>query len=281
MMSIFTRLSSCLLLFAIFQTGYCVKDWDETVCMFTHCLPQLVACELNAECMGLLQCLALCDDTDAGCAFGCNVGGTAFANPLFRDFLNCAIENECEARYPDSGVCLAEDNQAMQTEDWDLMKGDWYTVYGQNCGQEGWDGAYDWAPCMHARIIEVRENEWFNNVTFCTGIDSTCDGGFIVQTPNVYWQAPGILRQDFPPTEAPLTPQIQDWKIIWAKEEWIFVVWCGFNPMVNYNGAFVMSRNPSDGTLPSHLESEIRSVVAEYGLDLDDMCLTDSTQCPL
>jgi len=275
------QISSLFLLSTlVIQQSSGVKDWDETVCMFTHCLPQLMACEINSECMKLLQCLALCDDTDAGCAFGCNVGGTAFNNPLFRDFLECAIEFECEAPYPDSGVCLAEDSQAIQTMDWDVIKGDWWTVYGQNCGQEGWEGSYDWVPCSHARIFEIRDDEWVNKVTFCNGQDSTCeDGGLVTVTPNVFWTAPGVLRNDYPSTEAPLTPQIQDWKILWAKEEWAFVVWCGYNPMVKYNGAFILSRNPSDGTLPAHLDSEIRSVVAEYGLDVDAMCLTDSTQC--
>ena len=58
----------------------------------------------------------------------------------------------------------------------------------------------------------------------------------------VFWLAPGILRNDYPSSEAPLTPQVQDWKIIWTKEDWMFVVWCGYNPMVKYNGAFLLSR---------------------------------------
>jgi len=256
------------------------SDWDETVCMFTHCLPQLMACELNLECLTLIQCLGLCEDTDAGCAFACNAGGTAFANPFFKDFIDCAVENGCEARYPDSGVCLAEDDQAMATADWDLVSGDWWVVYGKNCGQEGWEGAYDWNPCMHARIFELEKGSWVNNVTFCVGQDSVCeDGNIFVQTPNVYWQGPGVLRHDFLPSDAPLTPQIQDWKIIWAKEDWMFVIWCGSNPLLNNNGAFLVSRSQSDGKIPDDLESEIRLVVQDFGLDIDDMCITDSTQC--
>jgi len=250
------------------------KDWDETVCMFTHCLPELMACEINLECLTLIQCLGLCADTDAGCAFSCNAGGTAFSNTMFRDFMDCAVENGCESNYPDSGVCLAENSQAIQTQDWDMVKGDWWVVYGQNCGQEGWEGAFDAYPCTHGRIIEVEEDKWINNNTFCTGEDSSsCADTYFVQTPNVFWVEPGVLRNEFLPSDAPLTPQIQDWKIIWAKEDFMFVIWCGSNPLLIYNGAFLLSRTQSDGTLPSHLEPEIRAVVADFGLDLDAMCI--------
>ena len=28
------------------------------------------------------------------------------------------------------------------------VAGDWWVVKGQNCGQDGWPGAYDWYPCQ-------------------------------------------------------------------------------------------------------------------------------------
>ena len=37
-----------------------------------------------------------------------------------------------------------------------------------------WGGAHDWVPCSHARFIQVEEEEWINNTTFCVGSDSVC-----------------------------------------------------------------------------------------------------------
>ena len=58
------------------------------------------------------------------------------------------------------------------------MTGDWWTVYGQSCGQVDshgdWGGAHDWVPCSHARFLQVEDEEWINNTTFCVGSDSVC-----------------------------------------------------------------------------------------------------------
>ena len=78
-----------------------------------------------------------------------------------------------------------------------------------------------------------------------------------------------------------MVPQIEDWKWMWISEDnnWAVVVWCGYNPVLDYNGGFVLSRNRSDGTIPASLEPTIREELAKYGMDLDLMCLTDSTGC--
>ena len=78
-----------------------------------------------------------------------------------------------------------------------------------------------------------------------------------------------------------LPGQIEDRKFIWLEEDWAVVVWCGENPVQQFNGAFVMSRSRSDGTIPAHLEHEVRNQLEMLGINLDTMCLTDSTQCAL
>ena len=81
-----------------------------------------------------------------------------------------------------------------------------------------------------------------------------------VTAPNVYWSSPGVLRHDYPQSEAPVIPQIEDWKWMWISEDnqWSVVVWCGSNPMLDYNGAFMLSRSRSDGSIPADLEPTIR-----------------------
>ena len=92
------------------------------------------------------------------------------------------------------------------------VAGDWWTVYGQSCGQEDshglWSGAYDWYPCSHARFFNLDDKEWVNNTTYCAGSDSVCVGDVLVTVPQVYWSSPGVLRHDYPQGEAPITPQV-------------------------------------------------------------------------
>ena len=80
--------------------------------------------------------------------------------------------------------------------------------------------------------------------------------------PQVYWSVPGVLRHDYPQSEAPVIPQIEDWKWMWISEDnnWAIVIWCGSNPMLDYNGAFVLSRHRSDGTLEPDMEPTIRYI---------------------
>merc|ERR1711973_10532 len=81
------------------------------------------------------------------------------------------------------------------------MGGDWWTVYGQSCGQTDqwgeWAGAYDWYPCSHARFLQLDDGNWINNTTYCAGSGSICEETFVT-IPKVYWSSPGVLRHDYP-----------------------------------------------------------------------------------
>ena len=81
-------------------------------------------------------------------------------------------------------------------------------VKGQNCGQEGWPGGYDWYPCQHERYLEVEEEVWINNTTYCAGSDSVCSTPILVTTPNAELKAPGVVRLDYPKGDAPIVPQV-------------------------------------------------------------------------
>ena len=111
------------------------------------------------------------------------------------------------------------------------------------------------------RFLQLEDDSWINNTTYCPG---TAEGGecgeVLVTAPKVYWSSPGVLRHDYPQSEAPIVPQIEDWKWMWVSEDnlWAVVIWCGSNPMLEYNGAFVLHRQRSDGTLPTELEPVIR-----------------------
>merc|ERR1719167_1565946 len=95
------------------------------------------------------------------------------------------------------------------------------------------------------------------------------NGSTTLPTVRVYWSSPGVLRHDYPQSEAPIIPQIEDWTWVWISGDWAVVVWCGSNPMLEYNGGFVLSRQRSDGTLPLELEGEIRKILETFGMKLE------------
>ena len=63
------------------------------------------------------------------------MGSQAGKNPHFVALLSCMVKNDCIERYDESGACLAEDHQALPLTDYSLVSGDWWTVWGQSCGQ--------------------------------------------------------------------------------------------------------------------------------------------------
>ncbi len=160
------------------------------------------------------------------------------------------------------------------------ISGEWWVVKGQNCGQEGWPGGYDGYPCQHIRYIPDGNGGWVNNCTFCEGSNSVCSSEYFVTVPAVYLPAPGVLRHDYPEGEAPLLPQIEDWKVVsYPDPDWAFLIWCGSNPALEYNGAFIISRYRNLDPIPADVEAEFMNVASRFGMDYDMMCVSDNTNC--
>ncbi len=187
----------------------------------------------------------------------------------------------CLPDYPPDGTCLAENSQALQDlTDIEQVGGPWWVLKGQSCGQEGWTGGYDGYPCQHDILLQNSNGGWINNQTFCPGSDNECEGDFIVTIPNAYLVAPGVIRMDYPEGQGPLLPQIEDWKFIsYPDPNWAFVIWCGSNPALEYNGALVLSRNRNLDPIPADVEAEFRDVASRLGIDYDLMCTSDNTNC--
>ena len=60
----------------------------------------------------------------------------------------------------------------------------------------------------------------------------------------------------------------------------MFVMWCGTNPALDYNGAFVLSRTKTQAGMTKQTETLFRAVASRHGLDYDEMCVSDNTACP-
>ena len=250
-------------------------------CIATHCFLQLGQCVLDSQCYKVLTCLQECADApdQAGCAFGC---GMLDGNEHFRNLLKCMVENDCMVKYDDDGLCLATNDQALQSiTDIEQVKGDWWVLKGRNCGQDDvWPGGYDWYPCQHARFAKVDEGYWINNTTYCNGKDSTCTSDTIVTIPRLELIAPGVVRHDYPEGEAPIVPQVEDWKFVAIPDpDWALVIWCGSNPVLKYNGAFVISRHRSLNELTEDIELQLMEATEKFGIDYGAMCVSDNTKC--
>lgn len=136
-------------------------------------------------------------------------------------------------------------------------------------------------PCQHGRFVKVDEEYWINNTTYCNGKDSTPTSELIVTIPRLSLIAPGVVRHDYPESEAPIVPQIEDWKFVAMPDpDWALVIWCGSNPVLKYNGAFVISRHQSLGKLTPEAEAGLREATSNFGLDFDEMCVSNNESCP-
>ena len=121
-----------LLLLGTFLPGL---HGQSLLCMMTRCSTEVMECFTDPACAEILTCLSKCAEGDAECPFSCGMGSEAGKNPHFVSLMSCIMEHECMPRYEESGACLAEDSEALDTVDYGLVAGDWWTVYGQSCGQ--------------------------------------------------------------------------------------------------------------------------------------------------
>ncbi len=79
-------------------------------------------------------------------------------------------------------------------------------------------------------------------------------------------------------------PQVENWRwVSYPHPDWAFVVWCGSNPATDFAGAFVYTRNRSLDALDDlpEVEAELRAAAESFGIDFDEMCVSDNTDCPV
>ena len=75
--------------------------------------------------------------------------------------------------------------------------------------------------------------------------------------------------------------QIEKWHIVSRpQEDFMFVMWCGTNPALDYNGAFVLSRGRTEEGMQPGTLAEFQAVAAKHGVEWNSMCISDNTNCP-
>lgn len=256
-------------------------------CISSKCWDPTLSCLGDMACLKTLACVMHCgatveEEAEAACAYLCEMTH-GYENQAFLDLIICMVNSECLARYPQDGICHADDSHGVETID-SLSKiaGDWWVINGLNCGQDrNYPGGYDWYPCQHERFIYLEDqDQWINNVTYCGGKDSVCNTDMIVTVANVSLPSPGVVRHDY--TDAPLAPQQESWRIVsWPDQgDYLLMLWCGRLPVLDYNGGIVLSRKRSDKEMPETVKNELRRVAKKFGLDYDSFCPSDNTECP-
>ena len=130
-------------------------------------------------------------------------------NAAFIELLQCMAKHGCLPQLPEDGACLAGEVDTVQTiTQLEMVAGDWWVVRGVNCGQDDlWSGGYDWYPCQHERYLQLEDDTWINNTTYCGGTDSACSTDQIVTIPHATLPSPGLIRLDY--DDEPLLPQVK------------------------------------------------------------------------
>jgi len=272
------RVASRLLL-ALLSMG--LTSAQDLGCIALHCSLQMGVCVLDHDCRLTLECMGTCSGRpdEAQCQFECEMT-IGNGNEAFISLLQCMATHGCLPDLPPDGHCLAGPEDTVQEiQAIDQVAGDWWVVRGVNCGQDStWAGGYDWYPCQHERYL-VLEEGWINNTTYCGGKEDSCTTDQIVTIPHATMPSPGLIRLDY--DDEPLLPQVEKWHIVSRpQEDFMFVMWCGTNPALDYNGAFVLSRGRTQEGMTEATLAEFQGVASVHGISWEDMCVSDNSACP-
>lgn len=258
-------------------------------CVMQNCLGKTFNCMLDGPCRRTVDCIDKCTinvkvEQIAACAYICEMDH-GYANTQFLDLINCMLDNQCLADYPRDGICYGNDEDGVPIlKDLNQIKGDWWVIYGLNCGYDfnrDFPGGYDWYPCQHERFIQNENGQWINNVTFCNGKLNECTSPIINTMANISLPVPGVVKHEY--IDAPLAPQTERWRIVsWPNQgDYLFMLWCGNLPILEYNGGIILSRHRNDKNMPKETLNEFKRVAGKFGLTLEDLCPSDNTNCPV
>jgi len=232
----------------------------------TQCASETVICLQDTPCREGLLCSMNCgvkyanDPMKLGpCEFGCQLLYTQ-GDDTFLTLLNCMIETGCLAKMPDNGECRLNNTDGLKNiTTMDQIEGDWWVVRGVN-------NQIDTIPCQMNRIQHKPDDSWVAN---CTLNDTLVSPPIEVRTtPLVKMDPPGTMTAIYDVG----THQIEYWTIIsYPHPDWIFMLWCGFNDVIDYAGGIIQTRAPNKqyDNIPPWVEQLFREAAAKYGLEYD------------
>jgi len=191
-------------------------------------------------------------------------------NPLFDSFLKCIIKYKCVPPYPPQ-TCYVKDSDGLANiTDPSQLSGVWWVNRGLN-------PQYDSYPCQRNDFMKEVSGVWINNVTW--GDPFTKPMQFVLAAPLVTIPSPGVVFHNY--TSIDLTPQIEKWIVVSKPTaDWMFMLWCGYNPMLTYAGGIVVSPYRTMNNIPTWINNTFRAVANKHGIDYDNlMFANDNTNC--
>ena len=116
---------------------------------------------------------------------------------------------------------------------------------------------------------------WSNNVTW---ICTTCgDNRTVGAYPYATVPYPGYIMHNYTNLN-----QTEPWVIISKPHpDYMLMLWCGTNEVINYAGGILMSKGSKIyADMPQKLEDIFRAATAKFGVDYDkDMFVDDNSYC--
>lgn len=244
----------------------------------TKCLDLMEKCMLEKACREGLLCTMNCgikyekDPTKLGpCEFGCQLMYTQ-DDKLSLEMIECIINVGCLQKMPDNGKCRLNNTDGLQNiTKMEQIEGDWWVTRGVN-------NQIDTIPCQMNRIQNHGDGNWVAN---CTLNDTLANPVREVRTiPRVKMDPSGTMTAIYDVG----TNQIEYWTIIsFPHPEWIFMLWCGANDIIEYAGGIIqtLAPNKSYDDIPAWVEDLFRKAAAKYGLDYDtETYITPLDSCP-
>jgi len=260
--------------------------WGTNFCLAGNCKTHLASCTTSVKCMQTVGCLNTCildnlynKEKVAACAYICEMT-YGYQDLAFDGLINCMLDNQCLRQYPEDGPCVGADEDAVKNvKKMEDIEGDWWVLWGVNCGEGDYPGGYDWYPCQHERFIKDKTGQWINNVTYCGGASDKCVSDMIVTIANVSMPVPGVVHHDY--VDAPLAPQSEDWRLVsFPHPDYALMLWCGRLPVLDYGGGIIISRKRNSKDIPKEVVSEFKKVLKKHGLEWDNLCPSNNDDCP-
>ena len=62
--------------------------------------------------------------------------------------------------------------------------------------------------------------------------------------------------------------------------DYLFMLWCGKLPIMDYNGGIVFSRKRDEKGMPKKVVNEFKKISKKFGFEYDQLCISDNNHCP-
>lgn len=262
-------------------------------CGLRHCPGSLISCARDDSCGAILACNKACSEREdpAGeqaCHLLCQLEGGGDSQG-YRDVVQCFADNTCLPQSPLDldGICPVDASNLQATlpvQSFEELRGTWREVRGRNCGRPDsrqdaqWQGGYDALECRSSSWVERDERFWYH--TSFSGEPTKERLPYLIAEPEISTEDSTALAVHY--LNPPLTPQNEAWYVLSRPtEDWIAYTYCGETPAGRYAGVNIITRSEtlSGDAIPADVVEKLRSDLATFGLDYDEFCPIDHTEC--